>query len=199
MVHDLDESTVQIFSRSRISLFLSWRFSSLQVAIGEAPRWSWINGLESWCIDGPDLFVNSHLAVPVMKGLITPSHDSRDSEMELHQRPRSKLDLTAVIESPYRISRFRISCCSVFVTPCRDSRNSDKELHQRSKSELDSTAVIESQFRISRFRISCCSVFVTPCRDSRNSDKELHQWSKSDLDLTIAVTSRFRISRYRDF
>jgi hypothetical protein len=28
-----------------------------------------INGPESWCIDGPDLFVNSHLAVPVMKGL----------------------------------------------------------------------------------------------------------------------------------
>jgi hypothetical protein len=104
MVHDLDESTVQIFLRSRISLFLSWRFSSLQFVIAEALRWSWINGPEPWCIDGPDLFVNFHLAVPVMKGLITPSHDSRDSKMELHQRPKSKLDLMAVIESPYRIS-----------------------------------------------------------------------------------------------
>jgi hypothetical protein len=143
---------VQIFSRSRISLFLSWRFSSLQVEIGEASRWSWINGPESWCIDGPDLFVNSHLTVPVMKGLITPSHDSRDSEMELHQRPRSKIDLTTVIESPYRISRFRISCCSVFVTPCHDSRNSDKELDQRSKSDLDLTVAVTSRFRISRYR-----------------------------------------------
>jgi hypothetical protein len=98
MVHVLGDPTVLIFSRSRISLFLRWRFSSLQVAIGETPRWSWINGPESWCIDGPDLFVNSHLAVPVMKGLITPSHDSRDSEMESDQWSRSNLDLTAKIK-----------------------------------------------------------------------------------------------------
>jgi hypothetical protein len=40
MVHVLGDPTVLIFSRSRISLFLRWRFLSLQVAIGEAPRWS---------------------------------------------------------------------------------------------------------------------------------------------------------------
>jgi hypothetical protein len=98
MVHILGDPMVLIFSRSHISLFLRWRFLSLQVAIGETPRWSWINGPESWCIDGPDLFVNSHLTVPVMKGLITPSHDSRDSEMESDQRSRSNLDLTAKIK-----------------------------------------------------------------------------------------------------
>ena len=39
-VHVLGNPTVMIFSQSRISRFLWWRFSSLQVAIGEAPRWS---------------------------------------------------------------------------------------------------------------------------------------------------------------
>jgi hypothetical protein len=81
-----------------ISLFLRWRFLSLQVAIGETLRWSWINSLESWCIDGPDLFVNSHLVVPMMKGLITPSHDSQDSKLDSDRRSRSKLDLMAKIK-----------------------------------------------------------------------------------------------------
>ena len=49
-VHVLGDPTVLIFSRSRISMFLRWRFSSLQVAIGETPRWSWINGPEQTSI-----------------------------------------------------------------------------------------------------------------------------------------------------
>jgi hypothetical protein len=194
MVHDLDESTVHIFLRSHILLFLSWRFSSLQVAIAEAPRWSWINGPEPWCIDGLDLFVNFHLTVPVMKGLITPSHDSQDFEMELHQRPRSKLDLTAVIESPYHILQFRISCCSVFVTPCCDSQNFDKELHQWSKSDLDLTVTVTSQFRLSQFRKCCIVSYAPPYRNSRNSDKGLDQRSRSDLVLMAAIESRYHIS-----
>jgi len=39
-VHVLGELTVRILSWIRISRFLWWRFSSLQVAIGKAMRWS---------------------------------------------------------------------------------------------------------------------------------------------------------------
>jgi hypothetical protein len=36
--------------------------------------------------------------------------------MELDQRSRSDLDSTAAIESRFRISRFRDSCCIVFLS-----------------------------------------------------------------------------------
>jgi hypothetical protein len=51
--------------------------------------------------------VSSHLAIPVMEVLVTPSRDRRDSEMESDQRSRSNLDLTAEIVSRFRISRIR--------------------------------------------------------------------------------------------
>jgi hypothetical protein len=75
--------------------------------------------------------------------------------MELDQQSRSDLDLMAAIESRFRISQFRHSCCNVFfASPCRDSRNSNMELDQRSRSDLHLTAAIELQFHISRFRHS---------------------------------------------
>jgi hypothetical protein len=33
------------------------------------------NSPKSWCIDGPDVIVSSHLTIPVMEVLITPSHN----------------------------------------------------------------------------------------------------------------------------
>ena len=110
------------------------------------------------------------------------------------QRSRSFLDLTVQIQSRFRISPNRHSCCIVFFAFwIRDPRNSDTGYDQRSRYDLDSTTTIESRYRISRNRGFCCRMFLSLQNpDSRNSDKELNQWSRSLLILTAAIKSRNR-------
>jgi hypothetical protein len=52
------------------------------------------------------LFSISHLAIPVMEVLVTPSRDRRGSEMELRSTVHVLGDPTVLIFSQSRISRF---------------------------------------------------------------------------------------------
>jgi hypothetical protein len=116
-VHDLGESTVLISSWSRISLFLRWRFSSLQVTIGETLR-STVHIF--WCIDGQDHFMISHLADPKMEIFVTPSRNRQNSDMELYgalifrhtsswsNGPRLNCDLTSRCSFEFPVSEMMI-------------------------------------------------------------------------------------------
>jgi hypothetical protein len=53
-------------------------------------------------------------SILVAKCFDTPTSGIRNPEMGLDQRSTSNLDLTAIIISRFRISRFRHSCCKVF-------------------------------------------------------------------------------------
>jgi hypothetical protein len=81
-------------------------FLPLQVVIHKTLKWSRINGPESWCIDDPNLIVSSHLAIPVMEGLFTPSRDRRSFEMEFKSTVHVLGDPTVLIFSRSHISLF---------------------------------------------------------------------------------------------
>jgi hypothetical protein len=71
--------------------------------------------------------VISHLAVPSLVIFITPSHDRRDSEMEL----RSTVHIFWCIEGQdlIVISHLAVSSLEILVTPSRDRRDSEIELY----------------------------------------------------------------------
>ena len=80
------------------------RFAKLRYGVRSMVQiWSWFNGC--------DWITISHIAICCIVFFASPCCDSQNSDMELDQRFRSDLELTAQIKSRFRISWYRDSWC----------------------------------------------------------------------------------------
>lgn len=175
---------VQILSRSRIPYHAPLTPSQRLVL--------WFDGLDLILIqwlrsyrDFDDLLVMF---------LASPSHDSRNSEMESDQWSRSHLDLMDAIKSWFRISRFRWLCFLPLQVAIGETLK--WSLDQWSRSHLDLTVAIKSWFHISWFQWLCFLPLQVLIGETLQWSSD--QRSKINLELMAKIVLRFRISRIQE-
>jgi hypothetical protein len=90
--------------------------------------------------------VNSHLVIPSIEVLVTPSRDRRDFEKEL----RSTVHIFWCIDGQdlFVISHLVVPSMEILVTPSRDRRDSEMELRSTVQDFDVLTIQIQSGFHI---------------------------------------------------
>jgi hypothetical protein len=133
--------------------------------------------------------VNSHLTIPSMEVLVTPSFDRRNFEMKLKSTVHDLDESTVAIKSQFCISQFQWS----YFLPLQVTSRETPKWSRRSRSHLDLMAAIKSRFHISQFQWS----YFLPLQVTSRETPKWSRRSRSHLDLTAVIKSQFHISRFQ--